>query len=269
MGSKTSQLEEKLKKACQTRQLSLSGLQLKDLNQVISLCSIENKKRSSWIPLYQSHIHVLDLSNNQLKILPNLKFIYMNLRMCSLSSNQFENLPSYFCFAAKFLKRLDLSNNHLINLPEEILELSILSELDVSNNLLKSLPRNLSQLERLEVLNLEGNQLEHLIDLFGLNWINLGELNLKRNQLRKLPHSCQGWIKMRCILLDMNYIDFLPQDIFQSTPHLIKLSLETNPIQIEMIQNLPDYEKYTSRRKDQIDKRVRANLHNIKMIHPT
>ena len=270
MGSQVSHLEERLKKACQTRHLSLSGLYLEDLNRVVALCYSRNPTRKL-IPLFQVQLCVLDLSRNRLKTLPELHLMYAHLRICFLFDNRFESLPNHFCRSVPLLERLDVSHNRLKCLPEAIEELRSLRELNLSNNQLHDIPIGLGRLPHLELLNLAENQLEVLPEMFGLEWNRLSELNLRKNQLKRLPNVCRGWIRLRVLLLDINFLDRLPQDIFQSTPQLVMLSLDDNPLlsMTTNIESLPNYADYMSRRKAQIDKKLHANLPNIKLIHRT
>ena len=81
----------------------------------------------------------LNLSGNQLKILPAEIVDLKNLTWLFLSKNQLKTLPAEIG-KLKNLTLLNLSDNQLTSLPAEIVELTNLTSLDLSGNQLKTLP---------------------------------------------------------------------------------------------------------------------------------
>jgi Leucine-rich repeat (LRR) protein len=268
MGGTTSHIEPRFEKACKTHILSLSGLNIKNMNVVISKClSRKVIEKTIWL---QTPIYVWDASHNKLKELPDKDFPYLHLRTCLLAFNRLKHVSSHFCAMAHVLERLDVSHNRLVTLPKEVSQLTALQYLNVAHNGLTHVPEELAFLPHLELLDLEENQLETLPVVWGSGCGQLIELNLKRNRLRALPSECHGWIRLRRLLLDENLIIELPQSLFQCTPQLTLISLNHNPLKDPTaLEGSPGYSDYLHRRKDQIDKKLHANLHNISKASET
>ncbi|XP_041076667.1 leucine-rich repeat-containing protein 59 [Polyodon spathula] len=76
-----------------------------------------------------------------------------------LSCNNLTILPSEFCGLTHLMK-LDLSKNQLVQLPPELGRLVSLQHLDLYNNKLCSLPVSLAKLKNLKWLDLKDNPLE-------------------------------------------------------------------------------------------------------------
>ncbi|HAS40186.1 MAG TPA: hypothetical protein DCS93_06880 [Microscillaceae bacterium] len=83
----------------------------------------------------------LDLSNQQLSVLPPMLLECGNLEELNLAHNQLTSIPADIQQLTK-LKTLDLSHNQLKGLPPEILKLKLKS-LDLRHNLLESVPKSM------------------------------------------------------------------------------------------------------------------------------
>jgi leucine-rich repeat protein SHOC2 len=81
----------------------------------------------------------LELSGNDLRVLPDMIFSLSALKTLDLSDNRIATLPPAIA-KLKELKTLSLTNNQLTALPEEVEELEQLSTLELSSNLLQTLP---------------------------------------------------------------------------------------------------------------------------------
>merc|ERR1719510_2751422 len=103
-------------------------------------------------------IEVLDLSYNNLNegSLPSNFFIMQTLRALYISDNDFEQLPPNL----KNLRILAVRDNELIEVPEEIGELSGLRELHLQGNRLTVLPPSIGSMDFLSsrsILKLDNN----------------------------------------------------------------------------------------------------------------
>ena len=91
----------------------------------------------------------LDISGNDLDVLPPEISRYINITLLKLNQNNLTNLPPEIGKLLN-LTRLDLSHNSLRLLPPEIGELEKLSSLELRNNQLASLPSEISLLSELQ-----------------------------------------------------------------------------------------------------------------------
>ena len=162
------------------------------------------------------------------------------------------------------LKKLELSNCQITNIPDELIQLSDLVELSLPDNQLESIPKVIFRLERLKRLNLSKNeidelpteinnlkQLEHLTlssnllqslpnSLIELK--NLRRLDLSYNQILKLPSNFGAFPKLRRLNLVSNKLRRLPKSFFKATQlDLLNLShnqLQQIPAEIGQLQQL-------------------------------
>ena len=102
------------------------------------------------------------MDRNQLETLPTEISQLTSLRRLDLTNNQLKELPTALFQLQRTITTLYLKGNQLEELPSEIFRLTALEELDLSNNQLKKLPAEVDQLTALMGLNLSGNQLEEL-----------------------------------------------------------------------------------------------------------
>jgi len=141
-------------------------------------------------------LEILDLSNNQLKTLPNelkqlkkLKIIFAsnndfeilpvslgqceNLEMIGFKNNKIKQVPAT-SLPAK-LRWLILTDNQITSLPDTLGERSRLQKLALAGNQLSELPANLRQLHNLELVRVSANQLtqfpDQLLGLPKLAWL--------------------------------------------------------------------------------------------------
>ncbi|MFN3202891.1 MAG: leucine-rich repeat domain-containing protein [Bradymonadia bacterium] len=132
----------------------------------------------------------------------------------SLSAMALEALPPalFDLSVSPKVSALDLSKNHLTELPPAFADLQQLTELDLSHNPLGTLPRTLGQLTGLRSLKLNGTGLSHLGDALGLlKWLN--RLELAHNTLEALPDLFDGLEGLTLLRLDHNPLSDLPPSL--------------------------------------------------------
>ena len=115
---------------------------------------------------------------------------------------------------------LDLSGQHLSELPESIGQLNRLESLSLDNNQLTSLPESIGHLSQLQFLYLDGNQLTTLPESIG-QLSQLLSLSLSGNQLTTLPESIGQLSQLQILSLKGNQLTSLPESI----GHLSQLQL--------------------------------------------
>lgn len=103
----------------------------------------------------------LDMSNNAILHVPAAMAKFTLLQELQLSHNQLSVLPQWIG-DLKALKVLDMSHNNLSDLPEAISKLRCLQTLNVSQNYITLLPLALADLPSLFILSAEGNPIENV-----------------------------------------------------------------------------------------------------------
>ena len=148
--------------------------------------SVVSSYRSSQAPSLA--VRRLSLENQALRSLPE----ELERRVCeekinelSLARNHLSPLPPAIA-AFTGLRKLDVSANGLIELPDQLCELNALEVLLLKRNSLKCLPKSFQLLRRLRELNLSGNNLEKFPEEI-LSLVELEVLHLGGNRLRAIP----------------------------------------------------------------------------------
>lgn len=128
-------------------------------------------------------LEFLDLSNNKLQSIPNLKKL-TKLKIAFFSFNLFTKLPNSFK-ECKNLYMLGFKGNQIEVFDEDILPLSI-SWLILTDNKIKTLPNSIGDLTKLQKFPLAGNQLTHLPNSMQ-KCKNLELIRLSANNLTHIP----------------------------------------------------------------------------------
>ena len=128
------------------------------------------------------------------------------------------------------LQVLELSFNNLMTLPDSIGQLTQLHGLDVSRNQLESLPGAIARLKQLKALDLSFNELETLPETMG-QLTRLRFLNLSFNRLKTLPKSIGQLRQLLALLLTQNPLESAP-DSMEQLSELRHLSLSVNRLKV-------------------------------------
>lgn len=166
----------------------------------------------------------LELTNEQLRAFPAL--LPHQQRMCG------ENLTS-----------LNLSHNHLCDIPNGIEDFPNLTSLHVSHNCIQRLSPRLLQLSQLRILNLQHNGItSDVMDIFlsnihhSLNNLPplchaLHELDLRQNKLSKLDSSLIYFTTLQTLLVSQNQFVTLEHFPWQDmSSHLLHVNVSDNQI---------------------------------------
>ncbi|XP_046437855.1 leucine-rich repeat protein 1-like [Daphnia pulex] len=163
--------------------------------------------------LHLKALEVLDLSSNQISILPESIHTLAKLKQLHLNHNEIKVLPSTFVNSTRVIC-LDISHNQLVMIPSCISRVSGLQILKLDHNKLRSLPSTISKLRSLRTLTVSSNEIRTLpesfqtlaldhIDVFGNPFekieqeiaLNPESLNLKVPTLRAI--SAKSTIKFK------------------------------------------------------------------------
>uniref|UniRef100_G1PJL3 Roc domain-containing protein n=1 Tax=Myotis lucifugus TaxID=59463 RepID=G1PJL3_MYOLU len=136
-----------------------------------------------------------------------------------LSANCLASLPSVVPWGLINLRKLNLSDNHLAELPgvqssDEII-CSRLLEVDISSNKLAHLPPGFLHLSKLQKLTASKNYLEKLFEEeSATNWIGLRklqELDVSDNKLTELPATfLHSFKSLHCLNVSSNKLKVFP-----------------------------------------------------------
>ena len=154
----------------------------------------------------------------------------------TINYGQLKTVPESMQFP--FLRYLDLSHNHLRELPDVIGLLAQLRVLNLSNNSISELPYNFQALKKLEILHLGSNRLKTVATIISL--IALRELDLNNNQLDSLP-DLSGLTNLERLLLSNNCLKHPKKLLFPKSLRVIDIShndLKNIPASIFSLPNL-------------------------------
>ena len=149
---------------------------------------------------------------------------YLNLTGLDLSHNKLIQLPDEICQLTNLID-LNLEGNALTTLPYCIDKMKRLTELSASSNKLTKLPINLFKLKRLKSLDLGYNEITNLPDNIG-ELQKLKYLRLGHNKLTSLPSSLSS-LPLYALNINANEITSLPESFVQLTK-LIILTIDKN-----------------------------------------
>ncbi|KNC77768.1 hypothetical protein, variant [Sphaeroforma arctica JP610] len=201
--------------------------------------------------LKQRELHVcieeVSFRSNMLFKPPEFLTSFLNLRTLDLSNNNLSILPSGLATACRNLNRLGLSDNNFRRVPPGVKEMTKLSTLDLSFNKLKDIT-SAAFPDQLTVLYLHKNQITVLGACLD-NLVSLCTLNLAHNQLRRLPalelprlvylnlngnslsRGDMGTLRPQMLLCKANFLSLFSVDLSQLT----EINLSRNKL-----QTLPD-----------------------------
>ncbi|XP_018563628.1 leucine-rich repeat and immunoglobulin-like domain-containing nogo receptor-interacting protein 2 [Anoplophora glabripennis] len=172
--------------------------------------------------------YVVQCERSKLDVIP----ITLNpaIQRLVLRSNKIKTVDASFQFY-RDLQYVDLSNNHLVNIPtKSFLHQEKLQELHLNKNKLSSINnRTFQGLKSLTVLNLRENFLEELSrGLFSI-LPKLEELNLGQNRISKIDAPAfDGLLSLRVLYLDDNLLSSVPTPSFPVLGSLAELHVGLN-----------------------------------------
>jgi len=176
-------------------QCSLLEILPEDIGKLINISTLtltSNKLLQIPIEIKNlENLRHLNLSNNQLKILPEDLFFKLNqLETLNLSNNLLEQCPLFYGDNNKKLAIINLSHNQLQILPDFPQQLENLSQIDLSYNQFQIFPNTILHLNSLKIISIDSNQLteipNELSQLHKLKELRFKSNPLKDNRLKKL-----------------------------------------------------------------------------------
>ncbi|CAB3230395.1 unnamed protein product [Arctia plantaginis] len=147
-----------------------------------------------------------------------------------IRNNKIKTIDSSMQFYAE-LQHLDLSQNHLVNIPTKSFAYQRkLQELHLNHNKISSVTNTTFQgLNSLTVLNLKRNFLEELTNGVFTTLPRLEELNLGQNRISRIePRAFAGLSALRILYLDDNQLSSVPTTSFSLLGSLAELHVGLN-----------------------------------------
>lgn len=147
-----------------------------------------------------------------------------------IRNNKIKTIDSSMQFYAE-LQHLDLSQNHLVNIPTKSFAYQRkLQELHLNHNKISSVTNTTFQgLNSLTVLNLKRNFLEELTSGVFTTLPRLEELNLGQNRISRIePRAFAGLSALRILYLDDNQLSSVPTLSFSLLGSLAELHVGLN-----------------------------------------
>lgn len=240
--TKLSWIPEELKELRSIKKLNLSRNNLSSLhgelmylNKLKFLLCHHNRIFETDIPVELFNLQsltVLDLSHNNLKVIPENLENCKSLVVLNLSHNQMRSLSKKIFVQLTELSYLNLSDNELKTIPPQLGRLTKLKTLILNNNPLKEYMmmqiERLKSLQHLHLSNTQRNLDNMKTDMMELD--NLLELDLSHNQLPKVPDDLIHLNNLRKLNLSENSIETLPEDFGNWWPNLTNLNLSGNSL---------------------------------------
>ncbi|XP_068942680.1 leucine-rich repeat-containing protein 69 [Petaurus breviceps papuanus] len=185
---------------------------------------------------------IVVLRGKNLITVPTLVRKLYHLKTLDLMSNKISRLcPEFFSLTKKYistgqqsptlkyfkLKKLNLGNNKLEEVPEELMYLKNLEILHLFRNLIKSFsPKSFDGLENLNILNMNHNKLKTIPP--EINRLqNLKCLSLNNNEITDIPKELCSLAYLSEIQLNYNRLVSIPEE-FITLNNLRRLSLARN-----------------------------------------
>jgi len=125
------------------------------------------------------------------------------------------------------LRRLNLSNNLLEQLPEELGMMARLKRLNLAENRLRNLPASMGGLQSLERFSVPHNNLTHIANDIFQNMPNLCSVDVQYNKLTLLPETIAN-PSIQELIANNNSLESIPDAIGMGMPLLKKLVLHDN-----------------------------------------
>lgn len=204
-------------------------------------------------------VRTIDISNNQLKMLPAGVGGWTGLQNLNASQNTISALPESLGELVG-LQKLQLGSNRLVSLPSSLGRLQKLRLFQLSGNKIgPQLPEDIfRQMVDLEELELSDNALVALPETFGVLRA-LTRLLVARNNLTALPVVLGDCTKLQYLDAAENSITAVPPAILEGTS-LSELWLKGNPMERLELQKTDGFAAFMERRKLRIDHKIEAHV---------
>jgi len=210
---------------------------------VCQLTQMQIKEVPEKLFLLKQNLRVLDLSSNQIEIVPEAIGGFIQMKSLCMDKNLLTSLPKSIGNLKK-LESLSVSFNIIRSIPSTISGLKNLVTVNLSCNKLTNYPNELNQLKKLDAVDLHGNSIKVIPD--GIKSCSALEINLNKNQISKIPEALAECPRLKVFRFEENNVDKFPSNILiNSKISLIKF--DGNLFTAKQFQNLDGHDKYMER----------------------
>ncbi|KAF7281968.1 hypothetical protein GWI33_003760 [Rhynchophorus ferrugineus] len=206
---------------------------LESLSSLIKLrLSANCLKMITWSMKYLHNLDYLDLSRNDITILPDETFENLKtLKTLLLWENSIEQLSNNTFIGLGHLETLRLDNNNISVLPKGLLiYLSALKRINFSNNKIAELLSDTFNMNpNLINVNLDNNEISILGDYLFANFSTLTRIDLNSNKLVHIPENIfTNSSSLTDIELQNNNLQNIPEKLFCTLKSLAVINLSNN-----------------------------------------
>ncbi|OEL33749.1 Plant intracellular Ras-group-related LRR protein 7 [Dichanthelium oligosanthes] len=164
----------------------------------------------------------------------------------ALRDARLKEVPIEVLQVGNSLRTLDLTNNKLVEIPQDIGGLVNMQRLVLAGNLIENIPANIGYLRNLKILTLDRNRISILPEELG-SLSNLQQLSISQNSLLCLPKS-------------VGDLHNLPQNILKDCKALQNISLHDNPITMDDFRQMDGFNEFEARRRKKFDKQIDSRV---------
>ena len=217
LGNKKQQLEYNIQEKISSSQLVLNHIPFTEekknsSNEKEKINKIENEKKQKkkfylQLKCDKAYSGLTHFYANNLNIMKFEKKFFSNFRsliIIDLSYNNLLKIPGGL-FKLKYIKELNLANNHINYIQHQLSLLINLEKLNLSYNDISFLPNSLFKLQKLEILLINYNKIKYIPIEIGL-MKNLQRLNIYNNLINELPTTFCNIPKLKNIDFEWIYI---------------------------------------------------------------
>ncbi|XP_013388151.1 malignant fibrous histiocytoma-amplified sequence 1-like [Lingula anatina] len=191
-------IPESLSRCKNLRMLDVSNNTQMDEEQIVNICSLKT-------------LEELDMSNSNISTISPDIILPKHLKKLDLSQNQLTDLPLPLCDLAN-LRELDLKGNKIASITPQLKQLCSLKKLDLSSNPLEEFPLEVCKIKTLENISMKNTGYVSVPKKITLLQ-NLKELSMSSNSLKKFPPYLCGLKTLESLDLSENEITTVPSEI--------------------------------------------------------
>lgn len=209
------------------------------------------------------NLRELDVSNNQISLIPDEIMNLKQLQKMCLDSNNLSQINESLKYVAT-LEELSISNNSIYSIPDIFKWFNKLKYVDLSSNYINEISVSLLEMKELKELNLSNNLISKLdFPTLNIDKLKMEKIDLSNNGLLEVPSWIKGATNLTEINLSNNYIKSVPSFIC-NLPNLNFIDLRHNNIQ----DKNTDQELGRVQLKEKLDGKVLLDSRDLWKVKP-
>lgn len=210
---------------------------------VCQLTEMDIKEVPEKLFLLKQNLRVLDLSTNQIEIVPDAIGGFIQMKSLCMDKNLLTSLPKSIGKLKK-LESLSVSYNMIKSIPSTINGLKNLVTVNLSCNKLIVYPNELNHLKKLDAIDLQDNSIKVIPD--DIKSCSAIEINLNKNKLSKIPEALAECPRLKVFRFEENHVDKFSSNILINSK-ICLIKFDGNMFSAKQFQNLDGHDKYMER----------------------